>query len=218
MRKRLHSVTKEAHNFKKDLEVADIEPVPDEPATAVAKKIKQQTRKQTQKKMREKWEEKPMHGQYPSRIHRADTDQEKTNKWLMSSGLKGETEGLIIAAQDQSLLTNSYQSRIIKNGTDPMCRLCHDYEETVEHIISGCPALAKGEYLHRHNKSAGYIHWKLCRHFEIPVSDNWYDHKPDPVTENANVTILWDMPVHTDREIRANRPDTQDKNAACSLI
>ena len=36
------------------------------------------------------------------------------------------------------------------------------------------------------------------------------------------VTILWDMPVQTDKEINANRPDMvvkdKEKRTACSLI
>ena len=60
-----------------------------------------------------------------------------------SASLKGETEGFIFAAQDQSIATNNYRNKIIKDGTNPKCRLCHEYDETIEHIISGCPALAK---------------------------------------------------------------------------
>ena len=77
----------------------------------------------------------------------ADVDQQMTHQWLRSTGLKAETESLIIAAQDQSLTTRSYHHRIIKDGTDPQCRLCGKYEETIDHIVSGCPELAKTEYI-----------------------------------------------------------------------
>ena len=79
------------------------------------------------------------HGKYPKRVKDADVDHHKTNQCLKSSGLKVETEGLIIAAQDQSLATRSYHARIIKDNTKPMCRMCNEYEETVDHIVSGCP-------------------------------------------------------------------------------
>ena len=42
----------------------------------------------------------------------ADVDQNKTNQWLRSTGLKTETEGLINASKDQSLATGSYHARI----------------------------------------------------------------------------------------------------------
>ena len=54
------------------------------------------------------WEEKELHGRYPKIIREADVDDYKTNQRLRSTGLKAETEGLIIAAQDQNLPTKSY--------------------------------------------------------------------------------------------------------------
>ena len=144
-----------------------------------------------------------------------------TNQWLRSAGLKAETESLIIAAQDQSLATRSYHHRIIKDGTDPQCRLCGKYEETIDHIVSGCPVLAKTEYIERHNKAAAYLHWKICRKYDIETTTKWYEHQPKTVTDNNDVTILWDMPIHTDREIKANKPDIvikDKKERRCMLI
>ena len=96
--------------------------------------------------MRQKWEEKPLHGQCPIRLNKPDVEREKTHKWLKSPGLKGETEGLIIAAQDQSLATRSYHNKIIKDGTDPKCKMCNEFEETIDHIVAGSPVLAKTIY------------------------------------------------------------------------
>ena len=33
------------------------------------------------------------------------------------------------------------------------------------------------------------------------------EHQPKTVTSNENATILWDMQISTDRDIKANRPD-----------
>ena len=51
-----------------------------------------------------------MHGQYPKRVDEKDVDHQMTNQWLTckSGGLKSETEGFIIAAQDQAIKTNYY--------------------------------------------------------------------------------------------------------------
>ena len=76
-----------------------------------------------------------MHGQYPSRIKEADVDFKQTNNWLKGTELKAETEGLIIAAQDQSLATRLYHHKVIKDGTSPLCRLCNRYDESIEHIL-----------------------------------------------------------------------------------
>ena len=103
-----------------------------------------------------------IHGRYPKRKREADVDDYKTNQWLRSTGLKAETEGLvIIAAKGQSLPTKSYFARIVKDDTSPLYRICHKHEETVDDIISGCPELAKTDHLERHNKAAAYIHWKV---------------------------------------------------------
>ena len=67
-------------------------------------------------------------------------------------------EGFNIAAQDQAIKTNYYRSNILNDGTDPMCRICGQLQETIDHIVAGCPELAKTEYLHRHDKAASYLH------------------------------------------------------------
>ena len=122
------------------------------------------------------WKEKELHGRYLKRIRKTDVNDYTTNQWLRSTGLKAETGGMIIAVQVQSLPTKSYFERIVKNGTSPLCRICHNHEETVDHIISGCPELAKTNYLERHNKAAAYIHWRACQHYRIEVPEMWYEH------------------------------------------
>lgn len=44
----------------------------------------------------------------------------KPNPWLRITGLKAETEGPIIAAQDQSRPTKSYFARFVKDDTSPL--------------------------------------------------------------------------------------------------
>ena len=46
-----------------------------------------------------------------------------------------------MTAQNQSLNTRNYQTTIIKNGVDPKYRICHQYDETVDHLVSGCSAI-----------------------------------------------------------------------------
>lgn len=72
----------------------------------------------------------------------ADMDCILTQKWLTSAELKAETEGLAVAAQHQSLATRSYQLRVLNQDVNPMCRVCNRFEETIDHITSGCPKFA----------------------------------------------------------------------------
>ena len=155
------------------------------------------------------------------RLKRPDIDETEIYTWLTNSGLKSETEGLIIAAQDQSLMTKQYQNEIMKNGMNPKCRLCNQYNETVDHIVSGCPVLAKSEFMQRHDKAASYIHLKISKAFSLPVTDKWYNYNSETVFGNDQVTFICDMQVNTDKEIKANKPDIIIKdhiNTTCQLI
>ena len=99
--------------------------------------------------------------------------------------------------------------------------MCNNYEERVDHIVSGCPELAQTQYIHRHDKGAAYIHWKVCQSYNIKTTEKWYEHTPETVTENEDVTILWNMQIHTDHEIAASKPDIvikDHKTMTCKLI
>ena len=189
--------------------------------TIAAKSIKHKAKDHFMKKLDESWKAKPLHGKYPNRLEQADIDTKLTNKWLSSTGLKGETEGFIIAAQDQSVATKAYMAKIVKDGSDPSCRICKKADETVDHIVAGCPILAETEYITRHDRVGQYIHWKICKHYNISTPEQWYKHKPADVTNGEGVTILWNFTIHTDRTIDANRPDIVIKdfnNRTCQLI
>ena len=59
-----------------------------------------------------------------------------------------------------------------------------------------------------------------CQQYKIQVLDKWYEHEPATGNENK-ATILWDMQIHTDGEIAANKPDIvikDHKNKTCKLI
>ncbi|CAH3154490.1 unnamed protein product [Porites evermanni] len=97
----------------------------------------------------QEWESKALHGKYPQRVKQADVDQDKTHRWLKAAGLKAETEGFIIAAQDQSLLASWYQHNILwKPEEGPKCRLCGRFDETIDILI--------------------------CKEFGIEVKERWY--------------------------------------------
>ena len=71
------------------------------------------------------------------------------------------------------------------------------------------------------NNNNNIIHWTICKHYSIKVQEKHYEHEPTTVTENQTMTILWDMPIQTDKEIKANRPDIvvkDKKERTCLLI
>jgi hypothetical protein len=95
------------------------------------------------------------------------------------------------------------------------CRLCKQYEETIDHLISGCPTLAKNEYIIRHDKVCTHLHYTIYKKLGIETAENWYSHIPKPVTEHEDVTVSWNQRIQTDREVLANK-NKEDKT--CLLI
>ena len=67
--------------------------------------------------------------------------------------------------------------------------------------------IVNAEYLQRHDRVGKFIHWALCKNFNLPHTERWYEHTLQPVIESTEVTILWDFTIHTDKKIDANRPD-----------
>ena len=220
-KKKLYSVIRKSEEYKKELGYE--EPPPNEATTATlaAKTSKDRAKKCGQDLLQRTWEKKPLHGKFYKRASDADISKDDTFGWLKSSTLKAETEGFILAAQDQSLKTKNYQANIMKTTTDSRCRYCADHCETIDHLLSGCPVLAKREYLIRHNKVAQYVHWAISKHYGLQTADTWYEHETPPVVENSKAVVLWDFSIQTDRCIPANRPDivVRDKeNKTCLLL
>ena len=134
---------------------------------------------------------KPLHGQFFRELDKQGIDKEATMWWLNKTGLKGETESLLVAGQDQVLKTRYYQKHILKFPVSSVCRICHKAEEHINHLIAGCSALAPNEYLERHNKVASYIHWTTCKEYQFAVEDMYYYHTPQNVVKKGDVIILW---------------------------
>jgi hypothetical protein len=79
--------------------------------------------------------------------------------WLSKGDLKAETESEIVAAQDQALHTKYYTTKILDTETDSKCRLCQQFDETIDHIISACPILANEQYIKRHDRVSAQLHF-----------------------------------------------------------
>ena len=127
---------------------------------------------------------------------------------MKDSRLKGHTEAMVHAIQDQAVKTRYMEKNIYKTTENDKCRKCNEKAETIHHIISGCPKYANTLYLKRHNNVAKYLHLQICLNSDLVKKNcEWYKYEPSPVLENENFKILWDFSIQTDKEIRANRPD-----------
>jgi hypothetical protein len=103
--------------------------------------------------LKKTWESKVMHGEYIRRMGRVLVSEESTLLLLPRGDLKGETEGEIIAAQDQALQSKRHAIKMLHSEIYSKRRLYKHCDETVECIISACPILAKQQYIKRHDKS-----------------------------------------------------------------
>ena len=209
-KKSLYSISRQSVKFSGELGVPAISPAVAETNTTYPHRTKA------------KWESKALYSKYPQRVKQANMDLDKTHRLLKAAGLKVKTDGFIIVAQDQSLPKGWYQHNILKKpDMDPKCTQCGHFDKTIDHLVSGCPELAKTEDIHRHNKAAADMHWKICKEFGIEVKERWYEHEPKTVTEKDSISIVWDIHIHTDKTIAANRLDTVLKNKkdkTCLLI
>jgi hypothetical protein len=77
---------------------------------------------------------------------------------LKFGDIKAETGSTVVAAQDQALSTNCFEEKILKEGFESKSQLCQKYEETFDRLTSGCPILAKSEYIIRRDKVCTHLH------------------------------------------------------------
>ena len=122
--------------------------------------------------------------------------EEDTLLWLLGGDLKGETESEIIAAQDQTLQTKYGATKMLQTETESNCRLCKQFDETVEHIISTCPVLAKEQCINRYDRVCAQLHCNIRKEIGIKLDiELWYDHVPKSVetSHEGKVTILWNQ-------------------------
>jgi hypothetical protein len=110
-----------------------------------AQNMKNQLKSSTANEKIEELNRKLMHRQFYWDLERPLVDKEKSLVWLCNSGLKGETESLIIAAQDQALDMCYHQRNIMKQPNDSKCRICHKAEEYIKYIVAGCTTLGPFE-------------------------------------------------------------------------
>ena len=94
--------------------------------------------------------------------------------------------------------------------TDEKCRSCEDSLENVQHILSGCCALAQTKYLQRHNNAFKILFFEVLRSLDLITKvEPWFSQvTPKPLYENEHATAFWDVPLFADTtQVKANRID-----------
>jgi len=74
------------------------------------------------------------------------------------------------------LQTEYHATRILQIETDSKCQ---QFDETIDHIISACPILAKEQHTNRHESECTLLHFNICKEiWGISDSHHWYEHVP----------------------------------------
>lgn len=156
------------------------------------------------------WKQKSLHGRHWQDLQQPHVDREASNAWLQRGELFPETEGFMLAIQDQTIETRNYQKHIIRlpNLPTDSCRRCHSSSETIQHITGACRSIAQTDYKHRHDQVAAVIHQHLAFKYKlIQEKVPYYKYTPNTVLENTQYKLYWDRTIITDKTIHFNRPD-----------
>ena len=116
---------------------------------------------------------KTIHGVYYQNSMAPGIDYEGFHTWLTDGTVRAETEALIVAAQDGVLFTNRYQAVVVKNGSDPKCRICREGDETICHILTSCEAHLWSLIKERHDQVVYQLVLALARSQGLMVPDSW---------------------------------------------
>lgn len=157
----------------------------------------------------EEWHSKALHGRYPGGLKSDNVLRSESLTYLKAGYLYPETEGRIVAIQDQVVPTRAYMKRITgRNIPTDVCRKCSKSLETIQHVTSSCPILAPKDYMERHNAMAKVFHRELAKKTAlIRDTGTLYTYQPCSVLENDVYKLYWDTTMVTDRAISHNRPD-----------
>ena len=171
-------------------------------------RIKAGLMKQAISKAREQaYLDKPQHGAFIRLLKESGADLKLSMAWLRCCYIDPNTESYLCGAQELALFTKYHEKHILKNSNDDLCRVCKKNPETIFHILGACDALAKREYFTRYNNICKYVHFKILKHYNIDVGENWFRHNPAEVVSKNKIEIIYDQIILTTRPVGANRPD-----------
>lgn len=171
----------------------------------------------------EEWCSKALHGRYPACLKKENINKKESLTYLTAGYLFPETEGRLMAIQDQVIPIRMYQKNIAKlDVPSDRCRKCSQAPETLQHVTSSCPILAPRDYLERHNSMAKIYHQQIALKLGL-IRENLPTHiyVPKPLLQNARYKLYWDCTLVTDRAVMHNRPDIalfDTEQKTCILI
>ena len=98
---------------------------------------------------------------------------------------------------------------------DGRCIVCHERDETIEHLVTGCKVLANRKYLSRHNRTLMIMPVAWVKEYELVSEDmicckeRWGQ---GTVLENKMGKLVWDSEFHLRKITAVRRPDLTLEN------
>ena len=161
--------------------------------------------------LRKKLSQKRIHGVFYKQCLQKGWDGPGSHQWLVHGRFRGQTEAMIVAAQDGVIHTRAYRKRVLKESdcASESCRLCGSAPETLGHIFSSCPQHAWSLYKERHDRILYQVILALASAYRVPVPEDMRKQRipGTGVLEGGGVKMVVDRPTPTDRQLRECRPD-----------
>ena len=129
----------------------------------------QRFKESIQKQRLEKFVNKSQHGVYFLQIKDNDINTKSSLLWLEKCHVSPQTVAYICGAQKLAIFTFWHEWHLFKNRDDDTCRVCRKETETTVHILAGGNILAKTRTLEQHNSVAKYIHYEICKAYDIHI-------------------------------------------------
>ena len=135
-------------------------------------------------------------------------EEDECHHWL-SQNLHGRKTSSIMMVLEQMVETRSWK---VARGLvqDRRCRVCHERDETIEHLVARCKVLANSEYLSRHNRALTVmvVTWakenKLFGGNMVWYKEQW---EQEMVLGNVRRKLVWDFEFHLGKTTTSRRPD-----------
>ena len=118
---------------------------------------------------------------YITKAQQSQFYQEQENEyhlWLSQNLHKRKTSSIIM------MLEQMVEKRLWKAAKalvqDRHCRVCHESDETTEHLVAGCKVLANSEYFSRHNRALMVMAVAWAKECKLVSGDMvWYKERWD---------------------------------------
>ncbi len=120
--------------------------------------------------MVEKLTKKVHHGPHARETRGQGVDRKATHTWVREGKMTPTTEALVMAAQDDVVMTRDYMFKLPGGSSgDRMCRLCGAYKESLGHLLSKCKVYEHKEYRRRHDAVLYLLVKQVADHLGVKV-------------------------------------------------